>query len=250
MKKLLPAISLLLISAVLLSTASYAWFSMNTTVTATGMQVTANAPTSLLISTTNATTDFGSTVALENDTEDAATMFSPVAYAGIAASWYQLTAKGMADIDENGRANNFTEVSDGAETSAFISEKIGTDAVYTGANTMVYHDQIWLKVEGENSQTVTATAAYVSNPTVTDKIKDAMHVVFVINGAVVDTINMGGTDQKLTTKTLTTLTANAENGTLVDIYYFLSGNDTDCMNKNIAQDDTMSIDLTFTAANA
>ena len=43
MKKLIPAIVLLLISAMIMATASYAWFSMNNTVTATGMQVKATA---------------------------------------------------------------------------------------------------------------------------------------------------------------------------------------------------------------
>lgn len=40
-RKLVPALCMLLISAVLLGTSTFAWFSMNTTVTATGMQVTA-----------------------------------------------------------------------------------------------------------------------------------------------------------------------------------------------------------------
>lgn len=41
MKKLIPALALLLVSAVMLGTSSFAWFSMNSTVTASGMQVTA-----------------------------------------------------------------------------------------------------------------------------------------------------------------------------------------------------------------
>lgn len=39
MKKLIPALALLLVSAVMLATSSFAWFSMNTTVTVTGMSV-------------------------------------------------------------------------------------------------------------------------------------------------------------------------------------------------------------------
>ena len=42
-RKLIPAFIMLLVSAVLMSTASFAWFSMNETVEATGMQVTADA---------------------------------------------------------------------------------------------------------------------------------------------------------------------------------------------------------------
>ena len=54
MKKLIPGILMLLISAVLLSTASYAWFSMNDKVTATGMQVQAVTDGSLYISNAHA----------------------------------------------------------------------------------------------------------------------------------------------------------------------------------------------------
>ena len=41
-RKLIPAFVMLLVSAVLMSTASFAWFAMNTNVTATGMSVSAN----------------------------------------------------------------------------------------------------------------------------------------------------------------------------------------------------------------
>lgn len=47
--KLIPAFVMLLVSAILVSTATYAWFSMNTQVTATGMQVKAIAEDGLLI---------------------------------------------------------------------------------------------------------------------------------------------------------------------------------------------------------
>jgi len=50
MKKLIPAIVMLLVSAVVLSTASYAWFTVSANVTASGMKVTASAPTSVVIS--------------------------------------------------------------------------------------------------------------------------------------------------------------------------------------------------------
>ena len=57
MKKLIPAIVMLLVSAVVLSTASYAWFSTSTSVTAEGMSVTASAPTSILIAAQTAAND-------------------------------------------------------------------------------------------------------------------------------------------------------------------------------------------------
>lgn len=47
--KLIPAIVMLLVSAILVSTTTFAWFSMNTQVTATGMQVTAKSQTTFLL---------------------------------------------------------------------------------------------------------------------------------------------------------------------------------------------------------
>ena len=54
-RKLIPAVAMLLVSASMLSTASYAWFSMNNKVTAGGMNVNVVTPGDLMISTT---TDF------------------------------------------------------------------------------------------------------------------------------------------------------------------------------------------------
>ncbi len=47
-KKLIPALCMLLISAVLMGTSTYAWFSMNTKVTATGMEVNAKSESQFL----------------------------------------------------------------------------------------------------------------------------------------------------------------------------------------------------------
>ncbi len=49
MRKIIPALAMLLMSAVLMSTASFAWFSMNTQVTVSGMQVKAKAAGGSLI---------------------------------------------------------------------------------------------------------------------------------------------------------------------------------------------------------
>ncbi|MBP5209532.1 MAG: hypothetical protein J6125_01595, partial [Clostridia bacterium] len=61
MKKLIPALCLLLISAAMLGTSTFAWFSMNTTVSATNMTVKATASKNLLISKTSASEGFGAT---------------------------------------------------------------------------------------------------------------------------------------------------------------------------------------------
>ncbi len=50
MKKLIPALCLLLVTAVLMGTSTFAWFSMNNSVSATGMQVKAVSSSALVIS--------------------------------------------------------------------------------------------------------------------------------------------------------------------------------------------------------
>lgn len=67
-RKLIPALAMLLISAVMMSTASFAWFSMNTSVKAEGMKVQATTSKNLVISANNTLgnsesdkVDFGST---------------------------------------------------------------------------------------------------------------------------------------------------------------------------------------------
>ena len=49
MRRLIPAFAMLMVAAIMLSTASFAWFTMGTHATATGMQVTATSGSSLLI---------------------------------------------------------------------------------------------------------------------------------------------------------------------------------------------------------
>lgn len=53
MKKIIPSICMLLVTAVLMGTSTYAWFSMNREVKATGMQVSAVTSSNLVISKTN-----------------------------------------------------------------------------------------------------------------------------------------------------------------------------------------------------
>ena len=56
MKKLIPAICMLLVATMLLAGSTFAWFSMNTVVTATGMQVTAKAEEGIVITNSEKST--------------------------------------------------------------------------------------------------------------------------------------------------------------------------------------------------
>ena len=51
-RKLIPAVAFMLVAAVLITTATFAWFSMNSRVTATGMQMETEAGDNVLIADT------------------------------------------------------------------------------------------------------------------------------------------------------------------------------------------------------
>lgn len=58
MRKLLPAFAMLTVSAISLSSATYAWFTMNKTVTVTGMEVRTKVGANLLVCDTNVESDY------------------------------------------------------------------------------------------------------------------------------------------------------------------------------------------------
>lgn len=71
LRKIIPAIAMLLISATLVGTSTFAWFSMNNTVTVTGMSVTTKVGSNLLIkedtlASTTRITDSNFTTAVNN----------------------------------------------------------------------------------------------------------------------------------------------------------------------------------------
>lgn len=95
-RKLIPAILMLVIATVLMSTASYAWFSTNTTVSATGMNVKAQAASSLVIgnATANLISEAKSSV---TTTDSSQKTLVPVTSNATGATGYA-TTKSVSDV--------------------------------------------------------------------------------------------------------------------------------------------------------
>ena len=94
-KKLIPALSMLLVSAILLGSSTYAWFSMNTQVSATGMQIQAKSnETFLLINATETTAAGIQTAALTDETVTVNEEVYPASPALTAAEAAYLTTSG------------------------------------------------------------------------------------------------------------------------------------------------------------
>ena len=165
MKKLIPAIVMLIVSAVVLSTASYAWFTVGTDVQATGMSVKATAPSSILIAGELADgelSEYSHTVTFDQGTA----ILSPV------SSWNGVNffAPGACQ-DTQGAATYGT-------TFGTVNQQEGNWMEYT----------IWLKndaaatVEGEGGADVASESIHVALASITTTsaktIKNAVRISF------------------------------------------------------------------------
>jgi hypothetical protein len=99
-KKLLPAAMMLAVSASMLGTSTYAWFTMNKTVQVTGMEVRTKVSSNLLICSTNLDSDYSANTL----SQTRAALLEPVStLTGATGSFFYTT-----DAKANGSKNNST----------------------------------------------------------------------------------------------------------------------------------------------
>ena len=126
-RKLVPAFAMLLVSATVLASTTFAWFSMNNKVTASGLEVTAKANTQYLV--------IGTTLQATTNVVNASST-TPAQAAMTKTTGYGMTA-GSTDI-ENG---NYVYPVSKAETATSIKDSTGaTISQYTDGNTVAAGD--------------------------------------------------------------------------------------------------------------
>ena len=259
-RKLIPAFAMLLLSAVLMSTASFAWFSSNGQVKASGLAVSATAPAALWISADNNT--YGTTATFTNTK----TLLSPVTDdigtndATNASSWgfYALTTLGMEKIDKNGEIAG----------QKLTAENLGEDANALGVadKTNYICQPFYLRYEGKNDGT-NIDKATISAKVIVDKVGDttaddiwkALRVAIVVpktagnasvgGYAVYEVAGLGNTiDTAITGEsTNVLLTIAAQETVNVYVYVWFEGNDDDCTNNNSFNATNYSVALEFNA---
>lgn len=228
MRKILPALCMLLVSAVMLGSSTFAWFSSNSSVSASGMQISVSTPTSLFIST-------------ESSTD--ASKFSNSATFALESGWGTSITNGvMPTTIRNGTdgAIEFKKLND--EALKKVPES-GTykpnDNELIDGKAEVFFDKFWLKVAGEDSTAAKAVYFKLSidsgNTGDVAPIWKAVHVAIYKNGKELDNIDLGGTSDSATEVgkylKLDDISANAA-ASEYSIYVYVDGNDTDCTNAN------------------
>ena len=241
MRKILPALCMLLVSAVMLGSSTFAWFSSNSSVTATGMHLTAEAAESLFISNTAgyAEDTFKASVVFTSE-NILNTKVKPVAYENLeklkANTFYRIKDEDMDKIGADGKVDDFT----------LTAAKNNT----TDMNKNVFKESFKLKVAGSQAKKISVTAAF-TDASAANAMKNMIHVVLINNKMENDedikNIDMGNDNKTIVL--IDSLTANSDSDEWI-VYVFVDGNDTDCKNQNATAEFNFEIKLTFTMENA
>ncbi|MGM9631772.1 MAG: hypothetical protein ACI3XL_01600 [Eubacteriales bacterium] len=221
MKKLIPAFALLLISAVVLSTASYAWFSMNTSVSATGMTINAQVDSKFLVIEAGSTFH-NTTTTTSVDTSASSSSLKPVAPATTLTaanvttptSWQYGYSNSADSATVSGDYTACTNLTGYVASETF---SIGLNAAYSGSTTSV--DNLKL-----TSVTLPASTGIS---------------VVVVCGT--NIYNYESSQASLTDALADTVTTS---GVTVTVYYYINGDDTNVYSSN-ATTLTGSVQLTF-----
>ena len=227
-KKLIPALCMLLISAVLMGTSTYAWFSMNTTVKAEGMQVNAKTTSEFLqIVAGNSDASFKDDEAQTTATADnASATLKPIAVAKAVTADALTALDATATVAEIKWAEAFSKDPASSTKATNYNEIQSTNlSGYALINSfMVRMNPKTGVTESVNALKITNVAVTSTNGTAAnDVMKNAVSVLFVCGENFV--LYKNGT---YITKTAgnTLLDKVTTAGTEIKVYIFFDGEDT------------------------
>lgn len=224
MKKLIPAICMTLIAAVMLASSTFAWFSMNTTVTADGMQVTAQTDNAYLI-ISSGTSLSGSGISASADLNSKLNPVKPVVEL-TSANINTVTSWGTATSSDPNSANSSavaTPLTGGTELSNYVAKASFMVGIVENSGT-VAND---LKLAGVN----------ISNA-------NAGITVVVVCGTNIysHNANVASGSEKLADIAAVTTT-----GVQIDVYIYIDGSNENVKKANAANL-SGSVTLTFSIA--
>lgn len=239
-KKIIPALCMLLISAVLMGTSTYAWFSMNTQVSVKGMKVTANSTNLFLQISSSATfTDPATSVDYQETEGTKLKPATPVLAAENASieKWQTATSNNPGDA-LSGANQTIDDIATGSLSEYVYSKELHFRIAPNGTTTATNLVISGVTMEGGNSSKVLNKALRVAVAGA-----DGVQVWTYANGTW--TKDAG----KSATAILATVTTTDATATL---YIWFDGTDENCTTNNAANLDTLTFTVTFsvTAANA
>jgi hypothetical protein len=274
MKKLIPAAGMLAVSAMMLATSTYAWFSMNTQVTATGMQVKAQAEGGIVISNESGSDWKASTTASHNSVAELA----PISTANF-TNWYHAKSDDANSAKAGQAASNYSNYS----STMKVADGIGYNDVNSNNekdNDEIAHyllNKFYIKSSAEEIKNatlkinkVTATGASTSGEL--DKslriginIGGTNYIYAPVDGATLSYTVAGTTNTTATSSSGTGIVNTPASGVAkipdnaavinqsadkkaieVLVYIYFEGEDLNCKSNNITTTlDTLQVEVTF-----
>ena len=240
--KLLMSIIAVAFAFVALGTSTYAWFSMNTTVQATGMQITAKSDSTFLLinsgdkdtlAEVQAEKAILTTIAVGTDEAkvypSAHNEITSATAAGTAANWYYQTADAP-----NASASSSAAV---ALTDANFSKYVIKRTVY-----------ITLAPGSNDATNLVVSATFASNSTATGENSNLFTPVKAVVACGNNVVEL----DKATTSSNTALAATVTDAALVtvDIYLYYNGADASVFTENIANLDGATVNFSFSVTTA
>lgn len=237
-RKLIPALCMLLVSALFVGTSTYAWFSMNTNVSATNMQVTAKSDNIYLQISQSGKNTYDKTA---TSTEDTSKVIYPVDYKTLAAgtvTWGNAASDNPAKVKYTER-DGLNVITGDEEIAKYVLTQ-----------------RFDIKVADAQATAANLTLSEV-NVTGNSIMKEALRVVVVSNTGAVVWANDGAKENnvalpgagKVTVADGNLATTVSNTPTTVTVYVYFSGNDDTCYTDNIKDAfKNMQVNLTFTAS--
>lgn len=261
----MPAFAMLTVSAMTLASSTYAWFSMNTQVTATGMQVKAKAEGGIVIS--NAKTG-GTWTANSTATNSAVAELVPTSTAS-AATWYHAVSDSATDAKK-------AQTASGAYTQLTVTENagLGSATIGTGTSAIYLVNDFFIK---SSAEAVTLTdGLYINSVDVTlpqsqqtANLDKALRVAVQVKSGDKTATNIfapvtgGETSYRIANTTdITAIAAGVKNTLLSDIksvpayttespievkvWVYFEGEDQNCKSENLAAStDNITVSVQF-----
>ena len=232
MKKLIPTIGMALLGASLLGTSTYAWFSANTSATAEGLQIKAQASSSLLISATSGGA-YGAkaTIAPSNGMK---AIVDPVTKGYVGSGSASTTSQDFKKLNDASKAK---VLSDGTISAS--------DATYVASTDDFAKSAVYLMYSGSDATPTVDAKVTISNASPQDNIWKSIHVALYTAGTATSVADFQVTALGTATavKNLGAITSGTEQA--YDVYVWIEGTDTNCYNSNALAGDTYGISLDF-----
>ena len=236
-KKLIPTIIMLLVSLIVLATSTYAWFSMNTTVTATGMSITAEADNPFLEIRANGKTGDWGTQATLTAAGAHLSVIHPTTINQSAMVWEYATSTDPADA----QVNNTTAV----KALSGTENATGATVLANNGVNFVLKQSLVVKVVDDGATGTNLRTQSITFDTGTNTIA-ASGRVLLVNGTNYQLYKMvNGTVTTMETGSSAALVASLTPGTeyTVDVFFYFDGTDTSAYTNNATDLSEVTADI-------